>query len=277
MFLTAPKLVDVNFTSYSFPVVLPWKQVRSFKAERSSVTGCLEVLRQSPNLLECHLESVYTVDGLIPDTPLLHSQLKHLHVELDNSWSMSLFDGITLPSLSNLYIQYNLNRGLLSLSSVTSLVIRSACNLERLTIKFPFDIAELIPCLEATPFLTYVHLVMLSAPGLGVTGLTRNVVSFLDPLNNPSRILLPNLEHLVYGGRVLCDFRAVVDMLAHRRHLSDDDEASQSIFTTKLSKLKVVELSSDLDLSRFTADVQEILRKLLEDGMTIRWNLNLPQ
>jgi hypothetical protein len=58
-------------------------------------------------------------------------------------------------------------------------------------------------------------------------------------------------------------------MLAHRWYLSDDGQTSQSIFTTKISRLKVAELIS-IDSYHITADVQEELSKLLEDGMSVK-------
>ena len=141
------------------------------------VTECLNVLRQSPNLQECHFGHVYCRDIFISKPIMPHARLKLLHVMLNQVASMSFFGSITLPSLSNLRIQhYGLER--LSLSSITSLFLRSACNLERFSIEFPFDNADLIPCLEAIPSLSYLHLEMLG-PDMGLTkkicGVTRSV------------------------------------------------------------------------------------------------------
>ena len=271
MFLTAPKLVDVNLLNCHFPLMLPWEQVRRFRTGLSSITECLKVLRESPNLQECYFNGVYTPVDFISKTIIPHAQLqlKHLHVMLQRhgpwtlSDSMSLFDGMTLPSLSNLCIQYY-GTTILHLSSITSLVLRSACNLERFTIKFPFDNAELIPCLEAMPSLTYLDLEM--PRGLDM-GLTRHNVTSLDPLSNSSRLLLPNLKYLKYKGPVLCDCRTIVDMLAHRWHLSDDSRTSQGF--TRVSKLQLAEILSTVPYL-ISADVQEELKNLLEEGMSVR-------
>ena len=264
MFLTAPKLVDITLLDDNFPVVLPWEQVRRFRTGKSTVTECLKVLRQSPNLQECHFEYVYSPDSLISRTIMPHDQLKHLQVGLkDSGTSMSLFDGITLPSLSDLRIQYNGSKRLF-LSSVTSLVLRSACNLERLTIGIQFNYADLIPCLEAIPSLTFLHLEMLKGPDMGLTG---HFVALLDPLSNSSRLLLPNLEYFEYKGQVLCDCRAIVDMLAHRWHLSDV-ETSRNI-STRVSKLQLAEIHSTVPY-HVTTDVQVELKNLFEEGMLVR-------
>ena len=73
-----------------------------------------------------------------------------------------------------------------------------------------------MPCLEAIPSLTYLHL------ELADTGLTRHLVASLDPLSNSSHLLLPNLKYFEFKGQVLCDCRTIVNMLAHRWHLSND-------------------------------------------------------
>lgn len=52
-------------------------------------------------------------------------------------------------------------------------------------------------------------------------------------------------------------------------YLSDDDETPQSIFTTKVSKLKQAEVVP-IGPYLVTADMQEELRKLSEEGMTVK-------
>ena len=270
MFLTAPKLVDFNLPHYNFSMMLPWEQIRCFKTQWLTVPMCLKIIRQSPNLQECHFEQVDSRFSLTSKTITSHAQLKILYVMLRgtgaSSESMSLFDSVTLPSLSNLRIQYKGTKRL-PLSSITSLFLRSASILERFTIEFPFDNADLIPCLEAIPSLTYLHLERLWAQSSDM-GLTGDLVASLDPLSNlnSSRLLLPNLKYFKYKGPALCDCRTIVDMLAHRWHLPNDGGASQSI---RASKLQLAEVFSTVPY-HVTADVQEELRNLLEEGMLVR-------
>ena len=265
MFLTAPKLVDVSLIHYNPKVLLPWEQVRRLRIELSSGTECLEALRQSPNLQECHIECIHSTVSFISKT-IIHTQLKVLDVmSSSRDASVSLFDSISLPSLSNLRIRCNGTNRLLS--SITSLVIRSSCNLERFTIEFTFDDADLISCLEAIPSLTHLDLIYhdLGLEGLDV-GLTKHLVASLDPLSNSSQLLLPNLQYFKYQGPVLCDCRTILDMLAHRWHLSDDDGTSQSI---RVSKLRLAGILSTVEY-HVTADVQEELKDLSEEGMLVR-------
>ena len=271
MFLTAPKLFDITLRGYAFSVVLPWEQLRHLRTGRSSVDRCLKILQQSPNLQECHFGGVYLSHGVFSGAigPLEYThltQLKLLNVKFDKIGCMSLFDSMTLPSLSNLYIQ-NYRTISLPLSSITSLFLRSACNLERLSIRSSFDDKDLIKCLNTIPSLTYLYLEVMGDPPAGI-GLTRRLVASLDPLSN-SRLLLPNLECFKFKGPVLCDCHTIVDMLAHRWHLlSDDGETSQSFFVPKVSKLKLAEVIS-IDPYHITDDVHDELRKLSEEGMSV--------
>ncbi|KAJ3486073.1 hypothetical protein NLJ89_g11844 [Agrocybe chaxingu] len=51
MFLSAPKLLDVDLSGYNFSsMVLPWDQLRRFKTQFLTVAECLKVLRRSPDL-----------------------------------------------------------------------------------------------------------------------------------------------------------------------------------------------------------------------------------
>ena len=94
------------------------------------------ILRQSPNLQECHLKQVYFQDNFTCSAIMPHTELQHLNVILS---STLLFDSITLPSLSHLSIHYNGPKNL-TLSSISSLILRSSCKLERFTIeKYHFE------------------------------------------------------------------------------------------------------------------------------------------
>jgi len=272
IFLTAPRLLDVDLSGYNFAaVVLPWEQVRCFRTQLLTVSECLKVLRQSPNLQECHFEHVYSPDNFTPKSIMSHAQLKHLDLMLIKAASMSLFDSITLPSLSHLRIHYS-GPEKLPLSCITSLVLRSACNLERFTVeKYQFEDTDLISCLEAIPSLTYLRLEMLGFANLHM-GLTKHFVTSLDPLSNANRLLLPNLKYLEYKGRILCGCRTIVNMLAHRWRLYNGGTL-QSI--PRFSQLRLAEVLSTVRY-QVPADVQEELSSLSEEGMLVRVDSLVP-
>ncbi|KAF8966047.1 hypothetical protein BDZ97DRAFT_1917754 [Flammula alnicola] len=220
MFLSAPKLLDVDLSGYNFPaMVLPWEQLRRFKTQFLTVAECLKVLRRSPNLKECHLESVYSPEILpSPMADTLYSELESLDVMLIKGAAISLLDSVTLPSLRELRIHYSGPGGFL-LSAISSLVLRSACNLHRLCIeKQNFNDDDLIPCLETVPSLSHLRLTVLGDGLHPSTALTNKLVSMMNLAHNSGQPLLPNLESFEYRGRIMCDSTSLVDMLSKRWH-----------------------------------------------------------
>ncbi|PPQ76845.1 hypothetical protein CVT26_002300 [Gymnopilus dilepis] len=215
IFLAAPKLLDVDLSGYNFAaMVLPWEQLRKFKTQFLTVGECLKVFRRSPDLKECHLESVYSPDLLSsPTLNPLHCELEYLDVTLIKGAAISLLDNITLPSLRDLRICYSGPNGFL-LSSISSLVLRSACDLQRLHIrKQYFRDEDLLPCLEAIPSLSYLHLTAIADYQ---SGLTQGMVEGLNPSVQRGRPLLPNLKYFEFCGPMSAQVGSVIAMLSAR-------------------------------------------------------------
>ncbi|KIM44059.1 hypothetical protein M413DRAFT_443120 [Hebeloma cylindrosporum] len=215
MFLSAPKLLDVDLSGYNFSaMMLPWEQLRRFKTQFLTVAECLKVLKRSPNLKECHLESVYSPE-IFPSPVSLdtfYSELEHLDITLIKGAAVSLLDSITLPSLNQLRVHYTGAAGF-TLSSIHSLVLRSSCNLQRLCIeKQHLRDEDLIPCLESVPSLCYLRLIVVGESA----GLSKNFVSVMHPSRDPGPPLLPKLTWFHYEGSVECDSHSLVDMLSER-------------------------------------------------------------
>jgi hypothetical protein len=123
--------------------------------------------------------------------------------------------------------------------------------------KTQFDYADLLPCLEVIPSLPYLRLKMLRGPDVG---LTRHFAASLDPLSNSNRLLLPNLK---YSGALR------VVLLSTCWPLDGIYPMIAELFRVLVSKLKLVKVLSTLPY-HVTADVQEELRILLEEGMLVR-------
>jgi len=215
MFLSAPKLLDVDLSGYNFSaMMLPWEQLRRFKTQFLTVAECLKVLKRSPNLKECHLESVYSPEIFPSPTPLdtFYSELEHLDITLIKGTAISLLDSITLPSLIHLHIHYSGAAGL-TVSAIHSLILRSSCNLQRLFIeRQQLHDEDLIPCLESVPSLSHLSLVVAGES----TGLSKNLVSMMHPSRDPGPPLLPKLTWFHYEGPMDCDSPSLVDMLSER-------------------------------------------------------------
>ena len=215
MFLSAPKLLDVDLSGYNFSaMMLPWEQLRRFKTQFLTVAECWKVLKRSPNLKECHLESVYSPEIFPSPTPLdtFYSELEHLDITLIKGTAISLLDSITLPSLIHFRIHYSGAAGF-TVSAIHSLILRSSCNLQRLYIeRQQLHDEDLIPCLESVPSLSHLSLVVAGESA----GLSKNLVSRMHPSRDPGPPLLPKLTWFRYEGPVDCDSHSLVDMLSER-------------------------------------------------------------
>ena len=239
MFFSAPKLIDVDLSGYNYSAMtLPWEQLRRFKTQFLTVAECLEVLKRSPSLKECHLDSVYSTEIFPSPMPLdgFYSELEHLDITLIRGAAVSFFDSITLPSLSQLRVHYS-GVAEFNLSAIRSLVLRSSCNLQRLCIeKRHFHDEDLIPCLESVPSLSHLRLVVLGESA----GLSKNFVLMMHPSRDSGPTLLPKLTWFHYEGPVECDSHSLVEMLSERWCPQQPAKNREAILITTLNAVKIV-------------------------------------
>ena len=270
MFLSAPQLIDVDLSGYNFSaMVLPWDQLRRFKTQFLTVTECLKVLRRSPALLECYLESVYSpeiLDSLPSET--LYSDLDLLNVFLIKSAAISLLDNLTLPKLRILDV-HGTGPGSTLLSSIRSLVLRSQCNLQRLSLERRNESGlkddDIIACLAAIPCLSHLRLVFSGTRLLDPSfALSEKLVSRFRPSNQSDEPLLPNLACLEYRGAATCENRSLVDMLSERWHVSGGGGLRG------ISRLKRVEIIRTAATYPMHYTVQADLDDLVREGMEVK-------
>lgn len=262
MFLSAPKLFDVDLSGYNFSaMILPWEQLRRFKTQFLTVAECLKVLRRSPNLKECHLESIYSPEIFASPTPeTLYFQLEYLDVTLLKGAAISLLDSLTLPDLHDLRIHYN-GPGGFPLSAISSLVVRSSCNLTRLCIeKQNIQEIDLINCLESISSLADLRVIEVGDVNHPSSGLTDGLIGMLHPSYASGKPLLPKLIVFEYRGRVSCDSRKIFEVLQERWRPSS--------YETSTSRLKIVEIIS-LSPYEVADDIQADVKRLREEGMHV--------
>lgn len=223
MFLSAPRLIDVDLSGYNFSaMVLPWDQLRRFKTQFLTVTECLKVLRRSPALLECYLESVYSPESF--DSLPLYSDLDLLKVFLIKSAAISLLDNLTLPRLRILDVD-GTGPGSTLLSSIRSLVLRSSCNLQSLILERRNESGlkddDIIACLTMIPCISHLCFVFKGTELLDPSfALSEKLAARFRPSSQSDDLLLPNLACFEYRGAVTCETRTLVDMLSERWHVS---------------------------------------------------------
>ncbi len=262
MFLSAPKLVDVDLSGYNFSaMVLPWEQLQRFKTQFLTVAECLKVLRRSPSLKECHLKSVYSpeiFDSLPSET--LYSDLERLNVFLVKSAAISLLDNLTLPNLCELNIGNN-GSGDFLYSAVCALISRSSCHLQRLSINHRDGIKDddLIACLEKIPSVTHLRLVSDFTHSPPFTGLSDKFITKFRSSHEGKQPLLPKLVSLEYWGSVSCDSRLLVDVLSERWRTPQYPD-TPGLKTAKIIAAGYYDLPDDIraDLSNLTLEGMQV-------------------
>ncbi|KAJ7020843.1 hypothetical protein C8F04DRAFT_1315853 [Mycena alexandri] len=193
IFSTAPRLREVMLTDHQLSespssILIPWQQISHYRGTYGSERQ-LEILEQSPNLLECALGFrgvLGVVSNLTPTLPYLRRLTLDPHTAVRN---------ITAPMLEDLFLSSSTLRGL---SWAQPLLLRCSSTLQRLALRQSTICMELIPVLRGLPLLA--HLVLEYSAG------TDNAqTDFFNALSTAAAtskpLVCPNLTSIVYGYR----------------------------------------------------------------------------
>lgn len=284
MFLWAtPRLVHVDLSGYDFSaMLLPLGQLQRFKIDSLIVSGFFELLRLSRALKECYLGSVYPGSSKIlqcpPSQMLFHSDLEILDVLLVGNDGIRVLDNLNLPKLRVLSVRgreiniYPENR---LFDTISSLVLRSSCHLERLSIEQISGIKDdaILACLETIPLLTHLRLefYLHATEPLPSIGFTDELVSRLCPSQQGqgSSYLLPRLASLEYQGPVPCHSHLLVDMLSKRWHHVSHSEGSgrHGGVSPRLTRAKID--AAPIPVFDIPSDVRDDIVMLVSEGMEL--------
>jgi hypothetical protein len=169
IFEIAPKLhtvyLDRGILS-SRIIKLPWGQITRCRTVSLPVYGALELLRQTPYLVECRLS--LDVIGQWRACPVEHlSCLRVLFIQITQETAV-VFDHLSLPSLCDLHITLTgfLGNGWGLDRHLIPLVSRSACSLQKLVFclhQANMADDDLVRCLESMPSLVELALSLVTA------------------------------------------------------------------------------------------------------------------
>ncbi|KAJ7689606.1 hypothetical protein B0H17DRAFT_1202242 [Mycena rosella] len=159
-FADAPRLHHVIFSNdQPLSVLLPWRQLTEFHTSYDELDTILKSLRDLVNVVTLKLDQF---DGsCVTEQPPVH--LPRLHIlsliskNEEDGWAGDIFDYLCLPALASLTIECNT---IDVYPHITSLVSRSACALESLTLWISGALHDtfLAALLENTPQLTHLSL-----------------------------------------------------------------------------------------------------------------------
>ncbi|KAJ7659324.1 hypothetical protein DFH06DRAFT_439329 [Mycena polygramma] len=131
-------------------ITLPWAQLTSLTLERVFLYKCVTVLKQTSNLVHCHLILATSFwDAEIPDITLPCLETFYLENWLEDDREISYLDHFIVPSLRTLELPEDF-LGTDPIAALASLVSRSGCRLQEVCIYGPPSITEQ-QCRQAVP------------------------------------------------------------------------------------------------------------------------------
>ncbi|KAJ7729188.1 hypothetical protein B0H16DRAFT_1697270 [Mycena metata] len=193
IFSTAPRLREVMLTDHHLrespsSILIPWQQITHYRGTYGSGRQ-LEILEQSPNLLECALGfqgALSVTSNTTPTLPHLRRLTLDLHTAVGN---------ITAPVLEDLLLSWSNPQ---ALAWAQPLLFRCSSTLQRLALRQSIICMELIPVLRGLPLLA--HLVLEYGAGTGDAQTDFfNALSTAAATSEPP--VCPNLTSIVYGYR----------------------------------------------------------------------------
>ena len=219
-FLAAPRLRSllVGFPASPYMTQLPWDQLTELHLHELQLEMCLEIIRQSLNLISCDL----TIRSWMEPIPsvtcqILLPQLRFLRVKASSDMG-DLFDHLTLPALLEIQLVIYGIQGAAWVDQFISSLHRSSCSVQKLHLECDRPVSDdhLLQCLRNTPSLTMLELRGYNASNLGKSGM--NQLTCRASSRPDTTSIIPNLRTIIlqYYNDLTFDDEAFVDMIASR-------------------------------------------------------------
>ncbi|KAJ7940154.1 hypothetical protein B0H13DRAFT_1936834 [Mycena leptocephala] len=162
-FRDAPKLRNVSVHRYYSQIQLPWHQLTTFRVDDIDISCCLEILRNSLNLLNGTF-NIWGDSSALPIFILHHTHLECLTLgtadEGEPLIPISLLNFLQIPTLTSLTLDFrNYASNVVDISPILRFLSRSIAQLQTLVISCMGATTEnLIECLKVTPSLVHLEL-----------------------------------------------------------------------------------------------------------------------
>jgi hypothetical protein len=279
-----PRLRRLHLSSvYLKCVQIQWSNITHVHAYAFYVDECLEILRRAPQLVWCKFPLMIsgTAPYPEPEEPLIVPSLKFLHISREKRVSLTVFiNKLILPSLEELF--YRASDDATEWELLISLLTRSACPLNSLTLHDAFIISELdlIRLVQKAPRLRKLSISSKeNRPAL----LTDRLLSLMSTRDQGrENEFLSELEFFKYAGPITFSWSSLISLLSATgsritpRISSDSGCPSQSQTLLKSNcrpqlpalKTLVMEFSQDT-YEPITADDIPTLVELLEQGRNV--------
>ncbi|KAJ6490710.1 hypothetical protein C8R47DRAFT_1123300 [Mycena vitilis] len=266
-FCNAPRLREVEVSKYHPHIPIPWHQLTTFRASDIEALDCVDIIRNSSNLVE----AFFVVRGqptTLPVSIVKHSRLEFLALDicydydapdLDSLDVLPVLGCLEIPSLRSLSLEFPERSPDTDVSPFVSFMSRSFAQLRILGLSYmPATTVDLIRCLKVTPTVELLAL-ELALPLI-------DTVADMDPLfaqlAGPTDFL-PKLEtlHLVSSLPLLprMTIPATVRMLCWRW---------DTVEITQLQTFELVHCHGDQRFDSALA-LDADLRRLRDEGMDL--------
>jgi hypothetical protein len=240
--------------------VFSTNNLTKLRIEGECIDACMDILQRSPHIIECAFVNVQNTTSSIKHS--LSNQLQLLRLEIPEEYDESIadiFNALTVPALRKFH--FYAEGQSLPPNSFISLMTRSSCSLQTLTLEFVSvgldanSDDELLQCLDAIPSLQELTLI-----GVRITDNTLRMLSCRD-----SSVVLPNLKVFDWGGSIR-DFSVLVGFLHSRwdsRESTPSKENSHTI--SRLQSVNFWTFPSNVP----DPDLLAQLQQFVEEGMEI--------
>jgi hypothetical protein len=287
VFEDAPRLrcLEIGIAISPYWLTVPWAQLTRCRLASGTTTDCIELLSQSPNLVDCELSPRWVddwPDDILSHVDILIPQLQSLNINSGNFVDpANLFNRLSLPSLHKFrYASHGqwINEWADQINAwdngaFVALLSRSSCPLQTLSLGVKLSQEDLIECLQCTPFLNDLHLSDQGASCVSTTSLSH--LTNRDTGSGLATYLVPKLQKFSFDHYSTLDGPAFADMVQSRWGLEAMTNHSGK---AELTRLQTVSINFDLvvgeeeqgtpDLA-FDPETIERLRKLRAEGLNI--------
>ncbi|KAJ7746831.1 hypothetical protein DFH07DRAFT_1037420 [Mycena maculata] len=245
---------------------IPWKQLTVFRSEKISVSECVHVLRDAPNLLHCSFSIRRESSRVVASLPPLHLWvLRVLEITDYVGETKTLLQSLTLPALLGLTLKFPLLRHVHYEIGLIPFASRSPQLRELTLCLIPSSQAWLVTCLRSFPSVTTLRLQLPKGADDLICHLKSDINLFprlesLHIVQNTPYSRAPNVDGLL-------------EMLSARWDPPFDSQNSRNLRAQLRSFESEYSDSTAIDSSMFAVRQDPRFRLLKERGMSLQIGL----
>lgn len=246
-------------------LAMPWHQLTTLRLPPNSSFSECDILKLTPNLVDCQVTSEEPGVFHTPPEPIQLSRLKNLEFSTPRDIS-ELLNSLTLPALHSFVYTYPVLR-VWPQASVLSLISRSRCCLQTLSLDIAclrsmLEIKDLMVILQSVP-----SLIRLTVKSMDITAALKGLTRSRQPLPGSYPDILPQLRFLAFDAKSRdFDPHVFLEMVKSRRDKSLIANSDQS---HPPALIGTVEIGTKRLSSRKRKAMLPSLLELIDGGLVV--------